>query len=81
MSIVKGCRYDVDVQQFQTRLNQVDLATLESNCTQLEEAMALYRGDFLEGLAVRDASASRNGPCVNESATAKWLCKRFTACL
>ena len=57
VAIVKGCRYDVDVQQFQTRLNQVDLATLESNCTQLEEAMALYRGDFLEGLAVRDASS------------------------
>ena len=57
VAMVKGCRYDVDVQHFQTRLSQVDLATLESNCSLLEEAMALYRGDFLEGLPVRDASS------------------------
>lgn len=53
----KECRCDVDVQHFQTQLGQVDLATLESNCTLLEEAMALYCGDFLEGLPVRDASS------------------------
>ncbi len=57
VALVKGRLYDVDVEHFQTRLSQVDLATLESNSSLLEEAIALYRGDFLEGLSVRDASS------------------------
>lgn len=57
VTIAKDCRYALDVELFQTRLSQVDPATLESNCNSLEQAMALYSGDFLEGLSVRDASS------------------------
>jgi DNA-binding SARP family transcriptional activator len=57
VSVAKGCRYALDVELFQTRLSQVDPATLESNCNSLEQAIALYGGDFLEGLSVRDASS------------------------
>ena len=80
VAIARGCRYEVDVQHFQTRLSQVDLATLESNCTLLEEAMSLYRGDFLEGLPVRVPRALRNGPCASGSATVRWPCKGSIAC-
>jgi DNA-binding SARP family transcriptional activator len=55
VSVSKNYRCILDVELFQSRLSQVDPATLESNCNSLEQAIALYTGDFLEGLSVRDA--------------------------
>ena len=46
--------YWLDVEVFESRVGD---ARLEVSLTQLEEAMALYQGDFMQGFLVRQASA------------------------
>jgi DNA-binding SARP family transcriptional activator len=48
---------ELDVDKFQTTMEQFSLRWQEINVPMLEEAIALYQGDLLDGFEVRDAAS------------------------
>ncbi len=71
LAFERAAPYWLDVEQFETGVATAD--SVLSDLGRLQAAVALYQGDLLEGLSVRDA------PCPGYAlhpATQQWLCPR-----
>jgi DNA-binding SARP family transcriptional activator len=57
VSLDPAAPHELDVDKFQTTMEQLSLRWQEINVPMLERAIALYQGDLLDGFEVRDAAS------------------------